>query len=529
MALRSVISSKIPMVIILGATGTGKTKLGVELAQKFGTEIISADSMQIYKGLDIVTAKASRQERELVTHHLLDILEPHQMFTVVDFRARALKIIENLTKQGKIPIIVGGTNYYIESIVYQILVEHTDDSDELLWDKSKRKRHFDETDVMSEGDSKRLANACDDSKDNKEVSTLESNLKDSNSKVTANSTLESEVKDNNSKQEVDSISESEVKDNITTPKGEEKNIIDIETLKDDIDNESKFTNEEIHSKLKAIDPVMASRLHPNNRRKVLRAIEVWLKTGRRHSEVLDEQKISEGQLRRPGATIILWLKCEQSVHDERLNARVDAMLEDGLIEELLHFHDRHNKQRIKEGKPPDYTKGVFQTLGLKEFHEYLMLPPDKKNTDEGKKLLQESIANMKLGTRRYARRQNKMVRGRFLEHPSREVPAIYELDTTDLSKWDDEVKNKAITIIDSFLNESSCQYEPLKQCISEDKRGIDGHSCNYCEVCERLIIGDKEFSIHLKSHKHMRVMKKKKQMALYLEKQKLAAQSENIE
>ncbi|CAH2265696.1 jg4946 [Pararge aegeria aegeria] len=254
----------------------------------------------------------------------------------------------------------------------------------------------------------------------------------------------------------------------------------------------------------------------NNPFLAVRAIEVWLKTGRRHSEVLDQQKITEGQLRRPGATIILWLKCEQSVHDERLNARVDAMLEDGLIEELLNFHDRHNKQRM-DGKTPDYTKGVFQTLGLKEFHEYLMLPGDKKNSDEGQKLLRDSIANMKLSTRRYARRQNKMVRGRFLEHPSREVPPIYELDTTDLSKWDDEVKNKAFNIIESFIHDTPCQYEPLKQSIPEDRRGIDGHSCNFCDICERLIIGDKEFSVHLTSHKHMRVIKRKNKIAMQLQ------------
>lgn len=101
------------------------------------------------------------------------------------------------------------------------------------------------------------------------------------------------------------------------------------------------------------------------------------------------------------------------------------------------------------------------------------------------------------------------------------------MDTTNLNKWDDEVKNKAITIIESFVNGTPCQYEPLKQYLSEDKRSIDGHSCNYCDVCERLIIGDKEYSIHLSSHKHMRVMKKKKKIAMQLEKQNLATEPGN--
>ncbi|XP_045450952.1 tRNA dimethylallyltransferase-like [Melitaea cinxia] len=244
-----------------------------------------------------------------------------------------------------------------------------------------------------------------------------------------------------------------------------------------------------------------------------RAIEVWLKTGRRHSDVLDEQKLSEGQLRRPGSTVILWLTCEQSVHDVRLNARVDAMLEQGLIDELLDFHERHNKQRVRDGQPPDYTKGIFQTLGFKEFHEYLMLPPNKKDSDEGKKLLQESIENMKMATRRYARRQNKMVKSRFLNHATREIPPIFELNTTNLSQWDNEVKEKAINIVKSFITNSPCQYEHLKSNVSGEKSNLNAHSSNYCKDCERLIIGDKEFSIHLNSHKHMRVLKAKKRLA----------------
>ncbi|CAK1550940.1 unnamed protein product [Leptosia nina] len=226
MALRTVISSKIPMVVILGATGTGKTKLSLELAQKFETEIISADSMQIYKGLDIVTAKASPQERQLIPHHLLDILEPHQNFTVVDFRNRALKIIENLTDQGKIPIIVGGTNYYIESIVYKILVEDMDDTSALLWDKSRRKRDIDDDIIVEKTKKQALGKKSNDSQDES-----------------------AEASGSGEKKEIDTSKEK---------------------IKEDVDNEKNFTNEEIHARLKAIDPKMAARLHPNNRRKVLR-------------------------------------------------------------------------------------------------------------------------------------------------------------------------------------------------------------------------------------------------------------------
>ncbi|KOB65386.1 Uncharacterized protein OBRU01_22826, partial [Operophtera brumata] len=159
----------------------------------------------VYKGLDVVTAKASLRERELARHHLLDILEPHQMFTVID----------NLLEQGKIPIVVGGTNYYIESIVYQILVEDMDDEESLLWDKSRRKRDFDAVEKTEDVVCKRVATES-------QASTSESN-----------------------------------------DDGE----VNKEKLKQDVDNEKSFTNEEIHAKLSTVDPVMAARLHPNNRRK----------------------------------------------------------------------------------------------------------------------------------------------------------------------------------------------------------------------------------------------------------------------
>ncbi|CAH2040013.1 unnamed protein product, partial [Iphiclides podalirius] len=185
---------------------------------------VAKSDINIYKGLDVVTAKASSQERQLVPHHLLDILEPHQMFTVVDFRNRALKIIENLTEKGKIPIVVGGTNYYIESIVYKILVEDIDDSDTLLWDKSMKKRVHQDAGLEEELRAKKLT--TEDSKE---------------------SFLET-----------------------SDPKEARSVAVDKDKLREDIENETRFTNEEIHAKLKSIDPVMASRLHPNNRRKVLR-------------------------------------------------------------------------------------------------------------------------------------------------------------------------------------------------------------------------------------------------------------------
>lgn len=134
------------------------------------------------------------------------------------------KQIDNLIDQGKVPIVVGGTNYYIESIVYKILVEDMNDEEVLLWDKSRRKRDLDDSD-REKVVCKRLA--------------TEANAGESKPTSSGNS------------------------------KAEEPELTK-EQLKIDVDNEKNFTNEEIHAKLKVFDPVMAARLHPNNRRKVLR-------------------------------------------------------------------------------------------------------------------------------------------------------------------------------------------------------------------------------------------------------------------
>ncbi|KAI5644158.1 IPP transferase domain-containing protein [Phthorimaea operculella] len=232
----------------------------------------------IYKGLDVVTAKASPEERAAAPHHLLDILEPHQMFTVVDFRNRVLKIIDNLTGQGKIPIIVGGTNYYIESIVYKILVQDDEDSTSLLWERSRLKRLLDDDEKGSLGESEKKV--AKETTEDKPVHIKKENTDDRTKSTEVNTIpIKQEKTDELStnlehnpthiKQEKTCAEESQSTlkvVNIHTL----KEVIDIEKFKKDIDNEKDFTNEEIHAKLRAVDPVMSTRLHPNNRRKVLR-------------------------------------------------------------------------------------------------------------------------------------------------------------------------------------------------------------------------------------------------------------------
>lgn len=114
------------MLIIGGATATGKSDLGIALAKKFDGEIISADSMQIYKGMDIGTAKITEEECCGIKHHLIDIIDPRQSFSVADFKEKATNVIHKIKEQGKLPILVGGTGLYINSLIYDYNLSQQD-------------------------------------------------------------------------------------------------------------------------------------------------------------------------------------------------------------------------------------------------------------------------------------------------------------------------------------------------------------------------------------------------------------------
>ena len=123
------------IICIVGPTGVGKTKLSIELAKIYNGEIINADSMQIYKGLDIGTAKATKEEMQHIKHHLLSIKEVEENYTVFDYQKDARAKIEELKSKGKIPILVGGTGYYIKSVFYDYNFEVEEESNNKYYDK----------------------------------------------------------------------------------------------------------------------------------------------------------------------------------------------------------------------------------------------------------------------------------------------------------------------------------------------------------------------------------------------------------
>nr|XP_048290473.1 tRNA dimethylallyltransferase isoform X3 [Myodes glareolus] len=376
----------------------------------------------VYEGLDIITNKVSAQEQKMCQHHMISFVDPLvTSYTVVDFRNRATTLIEDIFARNKIPIVVGGTNYYIESLLWKVLVN------------TKRQ----EMGIGKAADRK------------------------------------------------------------------------VELEKED--------SRELHKRLSQVDPEMAAKLHPHDKRKVARSLQVFEETGISHSEFLQRQHAEEGggplggPLRFPNPCI-LWLHADQTVLDERLDKRVDAMLAAGLLEELRDFHRRYNLKNISENSQ-DYQHGIFQSIGFKEFHEYL-ITEGKCTPETSNQLLKKGIEALKQVTKRYARKQNRWVRNRFLSRPGPSVPPVYGLEVSDVSKWEESVLEPAVNIVQSFIQVTIKEGHkptatPMKMAYDETE---NKRSYHMCDLCDRIIIGDREWAAHIKSKSHLHQLKKRRKL-----------------
>lgn len=454
-----------PVVVILGSTGTGKTKLSLEIAKRYGGEVISADSMQVYSNLDVVTAKATRDEqtqvhninfKELaeililnllqIKHHLLDVAQPGLLYSVRQFQNSALPIIDNLLANQKVPIIVGGTNYYIESILWKILIDE--------W-KDTRSDNDDDEDTEAVTPSKRMK-----------------------------------------------------------PMTEER-VFDQFEMNDQ-------GSEELHEKLRLVDPETAAQLHPNNKRKIIRALEVYERSGKRFSSFIKDQQAASGGSTLGGPLrydnlIIFWLCCEQETLNQRLDSRVDDMVKQGLITEIRQFHEQFVRPY---GEEVDYTKGILQTIGFKEFLPYLTTygheedailedyfrgtvvePPTSLAT------LNACLDELKLVTRRYSKKQIKWVKNRFLKaaQKNRTIPPIYKLDTTFPNEWTKWVSDPAQNVIDHY-QDPTVELTTQPETPAENEQAFaDSKKSHFCELCQRVFIGEFQWDIHVKSRKHKKV------------------------
>lgn len=274
---------KKPIVVLTGPTAVGKTELSIQLAKVIGGEIISADSMQVYKHMDVGSAKITPEEMDGVRHYLVDELEPFDEFHVVKFQEYAKKYLNEIYAHGKIPIIAGGTGFYIQALLNDI------DFTEQESDSAYRK-------------------------------------------------------------ELEALAE-------------------------------EHGNQYLHDRLKEVDPESAEAIHPNNRKRVIRALEFYQDTGRK----ISEHNAKEQMRTSPYNFAYFVLNDERSHLYKRIDARVDKMIEDGLEAEV---------RRLKEmGCTKDMV--AMQGIGYKEMLSYL----------DGSYSLEEAVYIIKRETRHFAKRQ----------------------------------------------------------------------------------------------------------------------------
>ena len=272
------------LIVIVGPTASGKTELSIEVAKKFNGEIISGDSMQVYQGMDIGTAKVTTEEMEGIPHYMIDILPPDASFSAYEFKKRAEKYIKDITRRGKVPIIAGGTGLYIQSLLYNYAFED------------------------------------------------------------------------------ESISEDKMKQ-----------------VKLKLKELEHLNNNKLHEYLASFDKESAKDIHPNNRKRVLRAIEYYLKTKKLLSSRKKVQQYTENY-----DTLLVGIEMSRKTLYTRINKRVDIMLGHGLFNEV--------KALVEQGFESSQS---MQAIGYKE-----LVPVIK-----GKMELEPAVELLKQHSRQYAKRQ----------------------------------------------------------------------------------------------------------------------------
>ncbi|MCY9159330.1 tRNA (adenosine(37)-N6)-dimethylallyltransferase MiaA [Bacillus atrophaeus] len=273
--------TKQPVVILVGPTAVGKTNISIQLAKALNAEIISGDSMQIYRGMDIGTAKISEREMEGIPHHLIDILDPSEPFSTADYQRLVRSKIKEISERGKLPMIVGGTGLYIQSVLYDYTF--TEEANDPVFRKK-----MEET-AVQEG------------------------------------------------------------------------------------------AEALHARLAAADSEAAASIHPNNIRRVIRALEILHTSGKTMSQHLKEQK--REQLYH---SVMIGLTMDREALYERINERVDIMMAAGLADEVKRLYN----QNLRDCQS-------IQAIGYKELYAYF----------DGIVTLSEAVEQLKQNSRRYAKRQ----------------------------------------------------------------------------------------------------------------------------
>lgn len=432
-----------PLIAVVGATGTGKSKLAVDLASRFNGEIINGDAMQMYRGLPIITNQIPLEERNGIPHHLMSCIELHEeTWRVGMFKNESLRIIKEIHARGKVPILVGGTHYYTQSVLFKDhIIEEGAEEDQAL--------------------SQKPAGGADDS-------------------------------------------------SIKWP------ILDAPA-------------DVVLQKLREVDPVMASRWHPNDGRKIRRSLEIYFQTGKPASEVYAEQKQQRqtatdmrdptdiGQLRFP--TMVFWVHSEKEVLNSRLDKRVDNMIDQGLMTEARRMSD-YLKEKQAQGESVDRSRGVWISIGFKELAPYFEEIYKGTSNEEVLKTLKKScIESVKTATRQYAGSQIKWIRNKLWTAMAESgmKHRLYLLDSTSVGKWPKSIAEPSETLVQCLLNDEPT---PDPKSLSElaritlgakeaQEQNISSHvpRCFTCDICKKTMTTEDQWKIHLNGQAHKKALK----------------------
>lgn len=314
--------------------------------------------------------------------------------------------------------------------------------------------------------------------------------------------------------------------------------------------------QEMLCKLREVDPVMASRWHPNESRKIRRSLEVYLQTGRPASEIYAEQRRQQQQqqhdllhsdetnaiaptvgLRFP--TLIFWVHyAEKAALNARLDRRVDAMVLDGLLSEALSMAD-HLRAKRSQGITVDQGKGVWVSIGFKELTPYLeaiqaaapsSTTASSSSSSQGdlEKLKASCLESVKSATRQYAAYQTKYIKNTLWRALAQihQTGQLYVLDGTDLAKWDENIKLPAERVVDSFLRGVPCpdpkSLSDLARTTLEEREAHQqsemhtsptDRSCLTCDVCQKTMTDEAQWNVHINGYAHKRVLKSRAKRA----------------
>lgn len=393
----------------------------------------------MYAGLPIITNKITPKETKGVPHHLLgNVSLSSQPWTVLQFKKEAEGIIKGIRSRGKLPILVGGTHYYTQSLLFEDTLVSKDPEDE------------------------------------------ESHLSREELETRYPILLESE--------------------------------------------------EIILNKLREVDPVMADRWHPKERKRIKRSLEIYLTTGRKASDIYKEQwERKEAQQAEAAeaatlsdekkvvslpSTLLFWVHAQREALKTRLDTRIDKMLHRGLLDEVREI-SAFEKAEIAAGHTIDRGSGIWVSIGFKEFTPYLTAEADPSVTGKDKeKALAQSIEKTKAATRQYASSQVKWIRTKLITalNTNSALQNLYLVDATDASHFQQNAADPAIDVCAKFLRGEELpkpdSLAPVAAELLQPTRKFEHASRQdlwvrkTCETCNQVAVSEEAWDIHLKSRAH---------------------------